>query len=234
MNRSEAELLLKKEFPFLTTNQLDKLYKYYEILVETSKVMNLTTITTLDGVYIKHFYDSMLLSKVVSLENKTLLDVGSGAGFPGIVIKIISPNTKVVLLEPTLKRCVFLQKVIDLLELKDITVVNKRAEEYINDSIESFDIVTARAVARLNILLELCISFVKIGGMFIPLKGPDAVKEICEAKAAEKILLLNSPKVIEFSLPISFDKRNIILYNKEKGTPKGYPRMYSKIKNSPL
>ena len=152
MNKLELEQLLIDTFNINDKTVLESLYIYYEMLYETSKVMNLTTIVELEEAYIKHFYDSLLLSKVVNLnQNITLADVGTGAGFPGLVLKIVFPNLNVTLIEPIAKRCKFLQSVIDRLNLKGIVVLNERAENAIKTMRESFDIVTARAVAALNI-----------------------------------------------------------------------------------
>ena len=156
MIKSELEKLLIDTFEIKDQSTLDSLYVYYETLVETSKVMNLTTIVELEEAYIKHFYDSLLLSKTIDLtKNFTLADVGTGAGFPGLVLKIVYPNLHVTLIEPITKRCKFLQSVIDKLQLKDIYVINGRAEDVIKEYREYFDIVTARAVAALNILAEI-------------------------------------------------------------------------------
>ena len=172
MIKTELEQLLVDTFNIKNSSVLESLYIYYEMLFETSKVMNLTTIVELEEAYIKHFYDSLLLSKVIDLsQNITLADVGTGAGFPGLVLKIVYPNLNVTLIEPLTKRCKFLQSVIDKLELKGIVVVNDRAENGIKTMRESFDVVTARAVASLNILSEICVPFVKLNGAFIALKG---------------------------------------------------------------
>lgn len=226
---------LKNILPNITETMLSQLHKYYEILVDYSKKMNLTTITTLDGVYIKHFYDSLLLGKSVDLSCvKSLLDVGTGAGFPGLVIKICFPNIKVVLLEPTRKRCDFLNVVISTLGLKDIDVINERAENYIKNQYETFDIVCARAVAGLNILMELCVPFVKKHGNFVALKGSSFAEEIKESNNATKKLLVKLIKTDEYSLINDEGKRAILVYEKLQNTPRTYPRSYAKIKSLPL
>ena len=138
------------------TKEMEEQFElYYEILAEESQKYNLTSITSKDDVYLKHFYDSILLVKQIDITNKSIVDIGSGAGFPGIPLKIVSPTTKITLVEPTTKRANFLQMVIDKLGLKDIEVINDRAENIINSHREKFDFATARAVAPLNILLEL-------------------------------------------------------------------------------
>lgn len=235
MNKIELEQLLKKTFNIVDDKVLKSLYIYYEMLFETSKVINLTTIIELEEAYIKHFYDSLLLSKVVDLNaNIKLADIGTGAGFPGLVLKIVYPNLKVTLIEPITKRCKFLQSVIDRLELKDIYVVNERAENAIKEMRETFDIVTARAVSSLNVLVEICVPFVKIDGLFIALKGAsyqDEIDAACNAVGKLKIKL--AAKQL-FELPSNMGERAILLYKKKEQTPNIYPRIYAKIKKNPL
>lgn len=235
MIKSELEKLLIDTFEIKDQSTLDSLYVYYETLVETSKVMNLTTIVELEEAYIKHFYDSLLLSKTIDLtKNLTLADVGTGAGFPGLVLKIVYPNLHVTLIEPITKRCKFLQSVIDKLQLKDIYVINGRAEDVIKEYREYFDIVTARAVAALNILAEICVPFVKLNGVFIALKGSSYQEEIDAAGLAfSKLKAKYSSKHI-FELPKNMGERAIILYKKIDKTPNIYPRIYAKIKKNPL
>lgn len=235
MIKSELEKLLIDSFEIKNQSTLDSLYVYYETLVETSKVMNLTTIVELEEAYIKHFYDSLLLSKTIDLtKNLTLADVGTGAGFPGLVLKIVYPNLQVTLIEPITKRCKFLQSVIDKLQLKDIYVINGRAEDVIKEYREYFDIVTARAVAALNILAEICVPFVKLNGVFIALKGSSYQEEIDAAGLAfSKLKAKYSSKHI-FELPKNMGERAIILYKKIDKTPNIYPRIYAKIKKNPL
>lgn len=235
MIKSELEKLLIDTFEIKDQSTLDSLYVYYETLVETSKVMNLTTIVELEEAYIKHFYDSLLLSKTIDLtKNLTLADVGTGAGFPGLVLKIVYPNLQVTLIEPITKRCKFLQSVIDKLQLKDIYVINGRAEDVIKEYREYFDIVTARAVAALNILAEICVPFVKLNGVFIALKGSSYQEEIDAAGLAfSKLKAKYSSKHI-FELPKNMGERAIILYKKIDKTPNIYPRIYAKIKKNPL
>ena len=235
MNRLELEKLLIETFGINDQAVLDSLYIYYEMLYETSKVMNLTTIVELEEAYIKHFYDSLLMSKVVDLTKElTLADIGTGAGFPGLVLKIVYPNLKVTLIEPIGKRCKFLQSVIDRLELKDIYVVNERAEDAVKKYRESFDIVTARAVASLNILSEICVPFVKIDGLFIALKGSSYQEEIDNAYQAVGKLKVKLTKKVLLELPLKLGERSILVYKKNESTPNIYPRLYAKIKKNPL
>lgn len=235
MNKVELEQLLIETFNIKDLSVIESLYIYYEMLYETSKVMNLTTIVELEGAYIKHFYDSLLLSKVLDLnQSLTFADIGTGAGFPGLVLKIVFPNLKVTLVEPITKRCKFLQSVIDKLNLKDIVVVNDRAENYIKISRETFDVVTARAVASLNILSEICTPFVKINGVFVALKGSSYQEEIDQACQAVGKLKIKLVKKELFNLPLSLGERAILLYKKYDKTPNMYPRLYAKIKKNPL
>lgn len=219
----------------LNNTQLEQLSKYYELLLEYSKVMNLTTITEENEVYIKHFYDSILTLKNHNiLDNQNLLDVGSGAGFPGLVLKIVYPNLSVTLLEPTKKRCDFLNVVISKLGLNNISVINDRAENYIKDNRESYDFVVARAVANMNIISELCIPFVKLEGKFIALKGQNYNEE-CQ-HLGDSITKLGGKidKITSYELPNELGKRALIEIKKLKNTPLKYPRNYSQIKNKPL
>ena len=235
MNRLELEKLLIETFGINDQAVLDSLYIYYEMLYETSKVMNLTTIVELEEAYIKHFYDSLLMSKVVDLTKElTLADIGTGAGFPGLVLKIVYPNLKAILIEPIGKRCKFLQSVIDRLELKYIYVVNERAEDAVKKYRESFDVVTARAVASLNILSEICVPFVKINGLFIALKGSSYQEEIDNACQAVGKLKVKLTKKVLLELPLKLGERSILVYKKTESTPNIYPRLYAKIKKNPL
>lgn len=235
MNKLELEQLLIDTFNINDKTVLESLYIYYEMLYETSKVMNLTTIVELEEAYIKHFYDSLLLSKVVNLnQNITLADVGTGAGFPGLVLKIVYPNLNVTLIEPIAKRCKFLQSVIDRLNLTGIVVLNERAENAIKTMRESFDIVTARAVAALNILSEICVPFVKTDGLFIALKGASYQEEISLSAQAIGKLKVKLIKKELLELPLNLGERAILVYKKYEKTPNIYPRLYAKIKKNPL
>ena len=219
----------------LTEKQKEAFAIYYKLLYETSKVMNLTTITEETDVYIKHFYDSILVLKDFNFENeKTLLDIGSGAGFPGIVLKICYPNLKITLLEPTKKRCDFLTTVIEKLHLQNIEVVNERAENFIEDRRETYDFVTGRAVASLNIMSELALAFVKKDGYFLAMKGANFEEEIALAKSAISIMGGKIIKNLSFELPLNSGTRAVIHIKKVKKTPEIYPRTYAKIKKKPL
>ena len=235
MNKLELEQLLIDTFNITNESVLESLYIYYEMLCDASKVMNLTTIIEFEEAYIKHFYDSLLLSKVVDLnKDLAIADIGTGAGFPGLVLKIVYPNLTVTLIEPITKRCKFLQSIVDRLELKDIFVVNDRAENIVKTMRESFDIVTARAVASLNVLSEICTPFVKVNGLFAALKGSSFQEEIDNACNAVGKLKVKLVKKQLFELPLNMGERAILLYKKHENTPNIYPRLYSKIKKNPL
>ena len=171
MNRECFYQVLNENGLNLTDLQRDQLHTYFMMLVEKNKVMNLTGITEENEVYEKHFYDSLLFSFKLDFNKKTLIDVGTGAGFPGLVLAICYPNLKVTSLEPLAKRCNFLSEVVDELKLENVEIINKRAEDLAKTHKEFYDYATARAVARLNILLELSIPLVKVNGSFIALKG---------------------------------------------------------------
>lgn len=234
MNRKELEQILVNEFG-LNDIQLEQLYHYYELIIEESKIMNLTTITDLTESYIKHFYDSLLLTKMIDNPvNKSLLDIGSGAGFPGIVLKIFYPNLSITLIDSIGKKCDFLNKVIKELNLEKIKVINTRAEELVKTNRESYDFVTARAVAELNILLELAIPLVKKNGVFLSMKGSSYADEIQNSQEAVKKLMCKLDTYKEFSYEPYISKRGIIVYKKDTLTPKIYPRSYAQIKKKPL
>ena len=226
MNQDKFILELSKLNINITELQLQQLERYYELLIEYNKVMNLTGITDKEEVYLKHFYDSLTITKVIDLNNySTLCDVGTGAGFPGLVIKILYPHLKVTLLDSLNKRLNFLNIVIKELNLKDIETIHTRVEEYN----KKFDITVARAVAPLNILLEYCIPITKVNSYFIAMKGKNE-------EASNALLKLNS-EIIEtnsFLLPVENSNRTIIKVKKIKETDKKYPRKYSEIKKNPL
>lgn len=224
---------LKKINITLTNNQLEQLEKYYEMLVEYNKVMNLTGITDHDQVFLKHFYDSLTLLKIIDLtQEETLCDIGTGAGFPGLVIKICFPNLKVVLLDSLNKRTKFLSDVINELKLDNIEVVHTRAEEYALKNRNKFDVTTARAVAHLSTLLEYSIPMTKQNKYFIALKA-NVDEEIKEIDNALKCLNTKIEEKIEFNLPVENSNRTIIKFKKLKDNGK-YPRKYSEIKKNRL
>lgn len=214
----------------LTENQLEKLNKFYELLISWNEKMNLTRITEKEEVYLKHFYDSLTLSKVIDLtKDLTLCDVGSGAGFPGIVLKIVFPNLKIKLIDSLQKRVNYLNEIIKDLDLTNIEALHTRAEDYAKNHREEYDIVTARAVANLRVLSELCIPMVKVNGYFIAMKANiDEEKE--ESKEILKKLNSNIEYIETFYLPLENSLRNIIKIKKESKTNPIYPRRIEKIK----
>ena len=224
---------LKKINITLTNDKLDKLQKYYEILITENQKYTLTAIIKQEDVYLKHFYDSLTLTKIVDLNTQSLCDIGTGAGFPGIVLKIVYPTLKVTLLDSTEKKCKFLQKVIDSLELKDIEVINERAEIFSKENREKYDIVTSRAVAPLKHLLEYSIPLVKVNGFYIAMKG-EITKETENIEIYYKKLDIIEDKILTFQLPFEKSTRSLIRYQKLKETNKKYPRKYKDIKNKSL
>lgn len=225
---------LKKINIKITEEQLNQLEKYYQLLIEYNEKMNLTGITEKEQVYLKHFYDSLTINQIIDLNTvETLCDVGTGAGFPGLVIKILFPNINVTLVDSLNKRIEFLNVVIKELNLGNITTLHSRIEEFASISREKFDVVTARAVAPLNILSELCIPLVKVNKYFIPLKA-NISQEILTIEHAKKELKFELEKQIEFKLPYEESNRTLLKFKKIEKTNKKYPRIYSQIKNKPL
>jgi len=218
----------------LTDIQIEQLQQYYELLVTWNERMNLTSITDKESVYLKHFYDSLMLAKVMDLNKvSSLCDVGTGAGFPGLVLKIVYPHLHVTLVDSMQKRVHFLNEVITKLDLKNVQLENVRAEDYSKTTREQFDVVTARAVAKLNILLEYCTPLVKEEGYFIPLKG-NVDEEMQNISHALKELTLSIEDNIKFKLPFENSERTIIKFKKEAITNKKYPRSYKEILKKPL
>lgn len=218
---------LEKRNIILSDHMLEQLETYASYLKEYNEKINLTAITEHDEVFNKHFYDSLLL-----MDRKltgTLVDVGSGAGFPGVVLKIANPDLKVILIEPIKKRCIFLESLIEKLGLKDIEVINDRGEDYSIKHREEYDYVTARAVTNLNALIEICGAMVKVKGYFIALRGKDGLEELENADKAIKTMGFKMEVTYEQNL---FDgsTRVISYLYKERKTEVKYPRKYSIIK----
>ena len=204
---------------------------YFKLLVEWNEKMNLTAITDEHGVAVKHFADSLTLYNFVDVKkNASIIDVGTGAGFPGVVLKIARPDIKLTLLDSLNKRLTFLNTVLNDTGL-DSELVHSRAEE---GGKNKFDIAVSRAVARLNVLCEYCLPYVKVGGLFVAMKGPNADEELDGAKNALKLLGGKVEKVHKFNLPCDEGERTIIVIKKVKPTPKQYPRISGKIKSQPL
>ena len=230
------ELFIKSlsELNITPTNlQLEQLEKYYNLLVEENKKYNLTAITNKEDVYLKHFYDSLTISKIIKLSNQSLCDIGTGAGFPGVVLKIFYPDLSITLVDSTLKKCNFLEMIINELNLKKIEVLNKRAEEFSKETREKYDIVTSRAVAPLKHLLEYSIPLLKVDGTYIAMKS-DISKEIDGISNYENKLSIKKANIIKFNLPIENSLRTLISYKKLEKTNPIYPRKYNEIKKKDI
>lgn len=232
MNFKEELLKLNIELSDEASSRFDL---YYKRLIAVNEVMNLTAITEEQEVYNKHFLDSLMIVKALDLNKEfTLCDVGSGAGFPSIPLSIISDNAKVTIIDALNKRIKFLNDLILELDLKNVIALHERAEDFAKIKREFFDVTTARAVARLNILSELCLPLTKVGGYFIAMKGQGGNEEIKEATKGIEILGGHVEKVISLELPDNAGARDIIIIKKLKETPKKYPRAFAKIKERPL
>lgn len=233
MNKEEFIKELEKLNIPIDDMKLKQLDLYYHLLKEENQKYNLTNITEEKNVYLKHFYDSLTLIKAINLNNQYLCDIGTGAGFPGMVLKIFFPNLKIDLIDATNKKCHFLNMVIEKLNLENISVINARAEEYSKDNQEKYDIVTSRAVAPLKHLLEYSIPLLKINGTFIALKS-NIDEETKNIENYHKKLFLQKETIIKFELPYEKSQRTIYKIEKYNHTPKMYPRMYSQIKKKDI
>ena len=230
MNINEFTQKLNKIGITLTDKQLDELNTYKEFLKEYNSHTNLTTITEDDDIYLKHFYDSLTLAKYVNLnEVNNMLDIGTGAGFPGMVIKIVFPNIDMYLMDSNNKKLDFLTQLSEKLGLTNVHMLHVRAEEYAKTNRESFDLVTSRAVAALPILTELALPLTKVDGKFVALKA-NASEEIRLSKDIINKLNGNIEFIEEFTLPKLEDPRTIIVMSKKGHTNDLYPSDYGKIK----
>ena len=217
----------------LKTLQQEQLSTYYNLLITENQKINLTTITQEKDVYLKHFYDSLTITKIIDLKNiNTLCDVGTGAGFPGLVLKIVFPNLKVTLIDSQTKRINFLNKVIEALSLKNIIAINSRIETYSKNNEETFDLIVSRAVSKTNILLEITSKMLKQNGFLILYKS-EVEQELKDSINAQKILKMQLLEKQIFNLPIENSLRTLLKFQKIDKTPKKYPRQYNEIlKNS--
>ena len=218
-------------------NMLEQFNLFYHLLVEWNKVMNLTGITEYEEVVEKHFADSLSLARFLDLNKiHTVIDVGTGAGFPGIPLKIVFPHLKVVLLDSLNKRINFLNEVIAKLDLKEIHTIHGRAEEYARkpEYREQFDLCVSRAVANLSVLSEYCIPYIQVGGIFVPYKSGDIDEEVAASRKAVDILGGQIDHVEKFQLPDTDIHRSFVFINKIKNTQKKYPRKAGTPAKEPL
>lgn len=239
MNPEKFVLELSKHNFELTDKQKQQFKLYFKMLIEVNEHVNLTRITEEDEVYLKHFYDSitpLFTFGAVFKDGAMLCDVGAGAGFPSIPLKILKPGLKVTIVDSLQKRLNFLKDLISELGLTDVELVHGRAEDVGQNKLyrERFDIVTARAVARMSVLSEYCLPLVKKGGYFVALKGPKAEDELDDGKKALEVLGGKLIKDEELTLPASEEERTLVLVQKVKSTPKKYPRQAGTPRRKPI
>lgn len=237
MNVEDFKDTLLKGNIKLTDRQLEQFARYYEMLVEWNENVNLTAITDKNEVYLKHFYDSVTPALYDDFTNvNTICDVGAGAGFPSLPLKICYPHLKVTIIDSLQKRIHFLEQLVDQLQLTNVYLVHSRAEDAGQDRKyrEQFDIVTARAVARMSVLSEYCLPFSKKAGYFIALKGSNASEELFDAENAIKTLGGKVSKIESFYLPKEESERSLIWIKKIKNTPKKYPRQAGTPNRNPI
>ena len=220
----------------ITESQLDQFATYFEMLVEKNKVMNLTAITEKNEVIIKHFLDSIAILKYIDVDDKKVIDIGTGAGFPGIPLKIMRPKMQLTMLDSLNKRIQFLNEVVDELQLEQVETIHGRAEDYAHDKAyrAQYDYAVSRAVANLSTLSEYCLPFVKIEGDFISYKSGQVQEEVAQGKNAIFLCGGKCSKVEGFVLPESDMERTFVMIHKVKNTAKQYPRKSGTPAKKPL
>lgn len=218
----------------LPTGGIPALIRYADLLVEKNKVMNLTAITEPADIAALHFLDSAALLTLADWKGKTVADIGTGAGFPGLPLRIVDPSIRLTLLDAQNKRVEFLKEVCGELGLADVECVHARAEEFVADHREGFDLVTSRAVAALPLLCELCLPLVKVGGYFAAMKSVDADAELASAAHAIEVLGGAVDHVTDYAIPGTEVHHRVIFIKKCRETGKKYPRAFAKIKKNPL
>ena len=227
------EEILRQSLP-LDATALRRFRRYYELLTQWNAVMNLTAISGEEDTARLHFLDCAALAELVDLSGKRVIDVGTGAGFPGMVLKILRPETELTLLDSLDKRLRFLSTVCGELGFADVQCLHARAEEAPPELRQSFDVACSRAVARLNLLAELCLPFVKLGGVFAAMKGPEVTEELREAEKGIRLLGGEVERVAEYAVPGTELRHNAVLIRKVSETPKKYPRKWGQMKKNPL
>lgn len=220
----------------LSENQLKQFQLYFDLLIETNKVMNLTAITEMEEVVLKHFIDSIALVQYISLSKKRVIDVGTGAGFPGIPLAILCSDAQFMLMDSLNKRIKFLNEVIKVCELENVEIIHSRAEDLGRNKNfrEQYDLCVSRAVANMSTLLEYCIPFIKVGGKFISYKSGDVKDELQKSEVAQQELGCKRKEIIPFELPQSDMQRTFVIFEKKKVLLNKYPRQAGKPKREPL
>ncbi|MBM7648142.1 16S rRNA (guanine527-N7)-methyltransferase [Bacillus ectoiniformans] len=237
MNKEQFQQLLAEKGIILSPAQLDQYETYYKLLVEWNEKMNLTAITDQEEVYLKHFFDSLSAAFYVDFTKEmSVCDVGAGAGFPSIPLKIAFPNLRVTIVDSLNKRITFLDHLAKELKLDHVRFCHDRAETFGKnpDHREQYDLVTARAVARMSVLSELCLPLVKKGGLFVAMKAATAEEELQQGNKAIKVLGGKLEETHSFQLPMEESDRNIMVIRKESSTPKKYPRKPGTPNKSPI
>ena len=218
----------------LPVEGIPALVRYGDLLIETNKVMNLTAITDPEDVATLHFLDSAALLTLESFSGKSVVDVGTGAGFPGLPLRVLEPSIRLTLLDSLNKRIQFLETVCRELDLPDVACVHARAEEFAAEHRQSFDFAVSRAVANLSVLCELCLPLVKAGGYFLSMKSVESDEELESAKKAIKTLGGQVERTADYQIPGTEVVHRVIFIKKIAETPKKYPRPFAKIKKNPL